>query len=110
MSDGEFEEQNALFQVRLLAQRVETLGREKEEIEVSLGAHDTRLRKIENIISVGWGMLIVFGVLGAVLGFLFSNHKIIFKPWFPASLEGSKNAASTSAPSSVLGRSKAIVR
>jgi hypothetical protein len=78
--DHEFEN-NSLFQVRLLAQRVEALGREKEQLETDIQLHDHRLRNIERNLSMGWGVLIVMPILGAVLGFLFAYGKIIFKPW-----------------------------
>lgn len=81
-NDGEFDEKSALFQVRLLAQRVDNLGREKERLERTTERHDKRLDKIEHSLAVGWGVLIVFPILGAVLGFLFAYWKIIFGPWF----------------------------
>lgn len=82
MVDSEFEENNALFQVRLLSQRVDNLGREKERLERVTERQDERLDKIEHWLAVGWGVLVVFPVLGAVLGFLFAYGKIIFGPWF----------------------------
>lgn len=79
---GEFEERNALFQVKLLAQRVDNLGREKEALERSHEKLDSRLDRIEHALAVGWGILIVFPLLGTVLGFLFAYGKVIFGPWF----------------------------
>lgn len=81
-NDGEFEERNAFFQVQLLAQRVDNLGREKERLERTAERHDGRLDKIEHSLAVGWGILIVFPILGAVLGFVFAYGKVIFGPWF----------------------------
>lgn len=80
--EGEFEENNALFQVKLLAQRVDNLGKEKERLERADERHDERLDKIENWLAMGWGVLVVLPVLGAVLGFLFAYGKMIFGPWF----------------------------
>lgn len=78
--DAEFDN-NPLFQVKLLAQRVDTLGREKEQIEDQLRDHSKRLGKIEHNLAMGWGILIVLPILGTILGFLFAYGKIIFKPW-----------------------------
>jgi hypothetical protein len=78
--NGQFED-HALFQVRLLAQRVETLGKEKEELEVENRNLDKRIRKIEHDLPVGWGILVIVPILGAFVGFLFANGKMIFKPW-----------------------------
>ena len=80
--DGEFDEHSAIFQVRLLAQRVDTLTREKERIEAEARDDRKRIAKIEYALAVGWGVLIVIPILGAVLGFLFAYGKVIFGPWF----------------------------
>ena len=79
---AEFEERNALFQVRLLAQRVDNLGREKERIEENHRALDTRVGKIELSLAMGWGILLILPILGAILGFVFAYGKVIFSPWF----------------------------
>lgn len=78
VSDGEFEE-NALFQVKLLAQRVDVVVREKEALERTAREQETRIRKMETMLSVGWGIFIVFPILGAILGFLLSYGKIILR-------------------------------
>lgn len=81
LMDGEFEELNALFQVKLLSQRVETLGREKEEIERDFREADKRLDNIERVLAIGWGVVLVVGILGTVFGFLFAYRAVIFSPW-----------------------------
>lgn len=81
LMDGEFEELNALFQVKLLSQRVETLGREKEEIERDFREADKRLDNIERVLAIGWGVVLVVGILGTVFGFLFAYRTVIFGPW-----------------------------
>lgn len=79
--DAEFEERNALFQVRLLSQRVETLGREKEGLEREVREADRRLDSIERVLAIGWGVVLVIGVFGTILGFLLAYRTVIFGPW-----------------------------
>lgn len=82
MDDGEFNEHNPFFQIKLLAYRLDALGREKEKLEEADREHDRRLNAIEHALAVGWGVLIVIPILGAILGFVFAYGKIIFGPWF----------------------------
>lgn len=82
--EAEFEERNALFQVKLLAQRVDTLVREKERLEADARDDRKRISRIENALAMGWGVLIVLPILGAVLGFVFANRAVIFGPWLRA--------------------------
>lgn len=79
-------------QVLLLAQRVETLGREKEAIERQLEATkqnydkriagaEARIAKMEKSFNMGAGMLILLPVLGTVVGIVITYAKTIFRPW-----------------------------
>jgi uncharacterized protein YheU (UPF0270 family) len=75
-----------------LAQRVDNLCKEKEELERALGKERTerseheaelevRLAKIENSFQKGAGILMVLPVLGTIFGLLVAYGKTIFAPW-----------------------------
>jgi uncharacterized protein YheU (UPF0270 family) len=89
---NDFNPNNPFTQLALLAQRVDNLGKEKEEIERSLlierteraeheAALERRLAKIENSFQRGAGILMVLPVIGTVVGLLIAYGKAIFAPW-----------------------------
>lgn len=85
--DQEFEN-NPLFQVRLLAQRVDVLTKEKEDIEQELrderkkrGDLETRVATMEKSFQRGAGALIVLPIIGTFIGLFLAYGKVIFKPW-----------------------------
>lgn len=84
----EFNEDDPAFQVRILSLRVDTLTREKEEIEGDLNAErlerkllDDRVAVIERSFQRGAGALIVLPIMGTLVGLLFAYGKVIFAPW-----------------------------
>lgn len=85
---GEFDEDDPRFQVRILAIRIETLGKEKETIEQELNEERLARKDLEKRVAVmersfqrGAGALIVLPILGTLLGVLFAYGKSIFAPW-----------------------------
>lgn len=85
---GEFDENDPRYQVRILALRVDNLGKEKEEIESDLREERSERKKLEDRVSNmersfqrGFGMLIVIPVLGTLVGLVFAYGKVIFAPW-----------------------------
>ena len=79
-------------QILLLAQRLETLGREKEAIERDLEQEraereksenelEQRIAKIENSLGKGAGILIGLATVGSIGGVLMAWGKTIFAPW-----------------------------
>lgn len=86
--DGEFNENDPRFQVRVLAMRVETLGREKEKIEEDLDEErrerrllDKRVASMERTFQRGAGVALALPILGAALGLLLAYGRVIFAPW-----------------------------
>ncbi len=77
----EFNEDDPRFQVKLLGMRVDTLTREKEEIEKTARELEKRLSAMERTFQRGAGAMIVIPIVGAVVGFLFAYGKVIFAPW-----------------------------
>lgn len=78
--DKEFEN-NALFQVRLLAQRVEALTREKEEIEENARNLKKDVVAMQKTFQRGAGMMIALPILGTLIGLALAYGKVIFAPW-----------------------------
>jgi hypothetical protein len=89
---SEFNPNNPYTQLALLAQRVDNLGKEKEDLERALdeernerfkhqAAIDERMSKIEGSFQKGAGILMVLPVLGTVFGLLVAYGKTIFAPW-----------------------------
>jgi hypothetical protein len=77
----EFDEDDPRFQVKILAMRVDTLTKEKEEIEHRERDLEQRVAAMERTFQRGAGAMIVIPIVGAVVGFLFAYGKIIFAPW-----------------------------
>lgn len=87
-----FDPNDPAVQILLLAQRVETLGKEKEGIERDLereraerensekGLED-RIAKIEGSLGKGAGILIGLATVGTIGGVLMAWGKTIFAPW-----------------------------
>jgi len=80
-SPHEFDENNPYYQIRLLAQRVETLTKEKEEAEENIRNMEKRIAAMERSFQRGAGALIVLPIIGTFVGVLFAYGKIIFAPW-----------------------------
>ncbi len=87
-NSGEFNEQDARYQVKLLAFRVDNLGKEKEALERELEEErrlrsmlEERVAAMEKTFQRGAGALIVLPVIGTVIGILFAWGKVIFAPW-----------------------------
>lgn len=89
---SEFNPNNPYTQLALLAQRVDNLGKEKEDLERLLehernervkheAEMEVRMAKIENSFQKGAGILMVLPVLGTIFGLLIAYGKTIFAPW-----------------------------
>lgn len=89
---NDFNPNNPFTQLALLAQRVENLGKEKEDLERALEEErreraeherkiETRLAKIENSFQRGAGILMVLPVIGTIVGLIIAYGKTIFAPW-----------------------------
>jgi hypothetical protein len=61
-------------QIFILADRVEKLTKEKEDLE-------HRLEKIEKAFDKGSGILLMLPIIGTAAAFIAANWKAIFKPW-----------------------------
>jgi hypothetical protein len=75
-------------EVRILALRVETLGKEKERVERDLEderesrhALDRRVAIMEKTFQRGAGIALALPILGTVFGVLLAYGKVIFAPW-----------------------------
>ena len=77
----EFDENNPYYQIKLLAQRVDTLTREKEGLEEELREQEKRIQAMERSFQRGAGALIVLPIVGTVVGVLLAYGKLIFAPW-----------------------------
>lgn len=77
----EFDEKDPAFQVRILAMRMDTLVKEKEEIEARQINDEKRLEAIEKSLGKGAGILIGLATVGSVGGVLMAWGKTIFSPW-----------------------------
>ena len=80
-SPFEFDENNPYYQIRLLAQRVDQLTKEKEEAEDNIRNLQERIATMERSFQRGAGALIVLPIVGTIVGVLFAYGKIIFAPW-----------------------------
>lgn len=87
-----FNPNDPAVQILLLAQRVENLGREKEELERDLEREraerenhekdmDKRIAKMERSFQRGAGIIMILPVLGTAMGILIAYGKVIFAPW-----------------------------
>jgi len=68
-------------QLFTLAQRVDTLTREKEENEEKIRLLDTRIAAMEKQFTKGSGMLLILPFIGGLLTFFILNAGKIFSPW-----------------------------
>ena len=76
-----FDANDPAVQVLLLAQRIDTLVREKEEDERQIRELAKRIDDVDRLINKGWGMAIIIPILGAALGFILAYGKTILAPW-----------------------------
>lgn len=77
----EFDENDPGFLIRMLALRVDTLTKEKEDLERRIEGDEERITKIEGSLGKGAGILIGLASLGTIGGFLMAYGKTIFAPW-----------------------------
>lgn len=82
---GEFNEKNPWYRLKILADRVDALTREKEKLESDMRETRSDMREarkdIEGIrrsISRGAGVLLAFPIFGSALGILIAYGKYIF--------------------------------
>jgi hypothetical protein len=80
-SPFEFDENNPYYQIRLLAQRVDQLTKEKEEAEENIRGMEKRIATMERSFQRGAGALIVLPIAGTIVGVLLAYGKLIFAPW-----------------------------
>ena len=89
---GEYDEGDLRYQIKILGYRVETLTKEKEDIERLLEKEreirelhekdfEERVATMEKSFQRGAGIVMVLPVLGTILGLIFAYGKTIFKPW-----------------------------
>lgn len=89
---NDFNPNNPYTQLALLAQRVDALCKEKEELEMELARErkerseheaklELRLAKIENSFQRGAGILMILPILGTIVGLVLAYGKTIFAPW-----------------------------
>lgn len=87
-----FDPNDPEVQILLLAQRVETLGKEKEALERALEKEhkerearekkfDERISAMEKSFQRGAGILLVLPFLGTAIGIILAYGKVIFAPW-----------------------------
>lgn len=76
-----FDANDPAVQVLLLAQRIDTLAREKEVDEEKIKELERRVDDMDRLINKGWGMAIIIPALGAIAGILMAYGKTIFAPW-----------------------------
>lgn len=99
----EFDESDPRFQVRVLAMRLDTVVREKEQIERELHHQkeeleqelheeeeerkklEKRIAAMERAFQRGAGIAIALPILGTVFGVLLAYGKVIFAPWMGGS-------------------------
>ncbi len=71
--------------VHLLAERIRNLTNEVRQLKAMLAADKrdliTRLSKLEVTYQRVFGIILVFPVLGAALGFVATYWTVLFKPW-----------------------------
>jgi hypothetical protein len=84
----EFDEEDPRYQVRILAMRLDTLGKEKERLESELKGErterlelDGRVSAMEKSFQRGFGMLVIIPVLGTIAGLISAYGKVVFAPW-----------------------------
>lgn len=77
----EFDEDDPRFQVRLLSLRVDTLTKEKEEIEARERDFELRIAAMEKSFQRGFGALVIVPIVGTLVGFFAAYGKVIFAPW-----------------------------
>lgn len=89
---NDFNPNNPYTQLALLAQRVDNLGKEKEDLDRALeqerrerAEHEAnlelRISKIENSFQRGAGILMILPIVGSVVGLVIAYGKAIFAPW-----------------------------
>lgn len=85
-----FDPNDPAVQILLLAQRVENLGREKEDIERDLEREraerensekefEIRIAKMERTMTMGWGVVAIVPILGSIVGFLALYVKVTWR-------------------------------
>lgn len=77
----QFDEESAEFKVRLLAERVAVLTKEKEAIETVCRDLEKRLRDLEGAYQRGAGVLLVIPFIGAAIGLVLAYGKSTMKNW-----------------------------
>lgn len=88
----DFNPNNPYTAIALLGERVNNLGKEKEQLESKLErecalreAHEKdveeRIAKMEKSFQRGAGIIMVLPILGTVIGILLAYGKAIFAPW-----------------------------
>jgi hypothetical protein len=85
---AEFAEDDPNVAVRVLAERVANLGREKEALERDLEkeredrlALDKRVAAMERAFQRGYGIALALPVIGGAVGVLMAYGRTIFAPW-----------------------------
>lgn len=89
---GEFDEGDLRYQIKILGFRVESLTKEKEELERALEKElhvrelhekefEKRIAAMEVSFQRGAGIMMILPILGTIIGLLFAYGKTIFKPW-----------------------------
>lgn len=78
---GRLDPNDPEVQIWLLAQRIDALTREKEELERRDRDKEARIAKMEKSFNMGAGMLILLPVIGTAIGIIATYAKVIFKPW-----------------------------
>lgn len=68
-------------QIYILADRVENLTKEKEAVERKYDDLQKRVARMERSFDRGAGVLLVIPIIGAILGWLISYWRVVFKPW-----------------------------
>jgi len=71
--------------VYLLAERIKNLTNEVKQLKTMLASDKldliTRLSKLEVTYQRVFGIILVFPILGAVLGFIATYWAVLFRPW-----------------------------
>lgn len=74
--------------VRILSGRVTVLASEKEYLEaelenteITIKDQEKRIARIENMITMGRGAMIVIPIVGGILTFIIAKFDLIFAPW-----------------------------
>lgn len=74
----EFDEDDPRWQIKLLAIRVDTLTKEKEELELKNKELEDRVSKMERSFQRGAGFMIALPFIGTAVGFILAYGKVLF--------------------------------